>query len=73
MSKKRKFDYSQIEDFLEIELAQDRIESWRQLTLGQYRINEKVDIYPRSKKYFYVPSEERGDYENLSDFLELIL
>ncbi len=68
-----KVNYEKIENILDTYLSQDWIESWRLLTPGQYRINEKLDIYPKSKRYFWVPTEERGQYEDLENFLDTIL
>ena len=70
--RKMKINYSQIEDFLEVELSQDRIKSWRKLTAGQYRINEALDIYPRRKKMHWVETGERGTYQNLERLIDLL-
>lgn len=64
-----KINYEQIEDLLEKMLGYGQIEEWRTLTSGQYRINEQLDIYPRHKRFFFVPTQERGTYENLEDFI----
>jgi len=64
-----KIDYAKIEEQLEILLALDKIYSWRELTKGQYRINESFDIYPRHQRYFVIKTEERGEYDNLQDFI----
>lgn len=67
-----KFNYQKTEDFLEELLAQDVISEWRELTAGQYRINNLLDIYPRHKRWFSVETKERGEYKDLGDFLRLI-
>lgn len=66
-------DYEKIEELFEILLAQDVLTEWVMLTPGQYRLNGVLDIYPKSRKYFYVPTDERGYYQDLEDFIRLIL
>ncbi len=63
-------NYNKLEEQLEIYLAQDYIIEWRQFTSGQYRLNGELDIFPKSGKYFYVPTKKRGYY---TDLLKLIL
>lgn len=67
-----KINYEKIEELLEVLLAQDVISEWRLLTPGQYRIDEKLDIYPKSKGYFWIETQERGNYKDLEDFLRII-
>lgn len=64
-----KFNYEQLEEELQELLAQDIITSFYELTKGQYRINDELDIFPKSQRYFYVSTKERGSYGNLEDFL----
>lgn len=68
-----KLNYEKIEELLEVLLAQDVLNGWRELTKGQYRLNEKLDIFPKRKKYFYVPTEERGNYDDLESFIRLVI
>ena len=67
-----KYDYSLFEEILREMEADGFIKNWVKLTQGQYRINNKLDVYPKSRKYFYVPTEERGEYEDLASFIGLI-
>ena len=68
-----KIHYQQIEDFLEVELAQDRITCWREFTKGQYRVNEYFDIFPKSKGWFNSVTKKRGKYNDLEKILTNIL
>ena len=70
---KMKYDYTKIEDFLEVELAQDRIDSWYLLTAGQYRINGYFDLFPKSQTWFNAETKQRGKYHSLEKLIDNIL
>ena len=42
------------------------------LTEYQTRINDKVDIYPTSKKYFVLSIRKWGGYNNLEELIKYI-
>lgn len=67
MAKKR--DYTQFEAQLKKLLKNGVIQFWYRLTPGQYRLNDELDIYPKSHRYFFVPTNERGEYQDLEDFV----
>lgn len=62
-----KFDYQKFEEELDILLAENMIESWVELTAGQYRINNFFDIYPKNRKYFNSITKRRDEYVSLDD------
>ena len=66
---KRPFDYEPTEEMLEILIAQDKIAGWEILNPGQYRISGKLDIFPKSQKYFYILKQEWGTYTDLEDLI----
>lgn len=66
---KRPFNYKPTEEMLEILIALDKINGWEILAPGQYRISHKLDIYPKSQKYFYIPKQEWGTYEDLESLI----
>lgn len=68
----KKYDYAQFEEELEVLLAQDVITGWEVFGAGHYRINGVLDIWPRRRKYFYHPTAEHGQYEDLVDFVDLV-
>ena len=41
----------------------------KQLTHYQFRINDKVDIYPTHNRYHILKSKERGGYKKLDEVL----
>ena len=45
------------------------IKSVAKLGAGHYRINNALDIYPRSKKWHSLPTGKRGKYYDLEDFI----
>lgn len=67
------YDYQRFEESLEVLLAQDLIESWEGFGPGHYRINGVLDVWLRRKKYFYHPTAEHGEYEELAAFVVLVL
>lgn len=69
---KMKFDYRQFEESLEVLVAQDVIDGWEGFGPGHYRINGVLDIWPRRSKYFYHPTAEHGEYEELVAFIDLV-
>jgi hypothetical protein len=67
------FNYAKFEEELEILLAQDVIAGWEGFGPGHYRINGELDIWPRRKKCFYLPTKEMAEYTSLREFLEQVL
>jgi len=73
---KRKYNYAQFEEELDVLLGQDLIIEWRALGPGHYRINGETDIWPRNKKYGLLKADEHGNwveygnYESLEKLLE---
>lgn len=67
---KRKFNYWPAIEELEILLGKGVILEWTQLAAGQFRISNKLDIYPKSKKYFYIPKQEWGEYADLEELIK---
>jgi hypothetical protein len=64
-----KVNYPSFEEQLEILLAQDVINEWKQLGAGHYRICNRLDIWPRRQKFHSLRSGKRGTYYDLEDFL----
>jgi hypothetical protein len=65
----KRTDYTQFEALLKKLLREGVIQYWLLLTPGQYRLNDELDIFPKSRKFFYVPTKERGEYQDLEDFI----
>ncbi len=68
-----KFDYQKFEEQLEVLLAQNRIDGWRVLTAGQYRLNEYLDIFPKSHAWFNAETKQRGKFHNLEKLIDNII
>lgn len=66
---KRRFDYWPAIEELEILLGKGVILEWTLLSPGQFRISKKLDIYPKSKKYFFIPEQEWGTYDDLEELI----
>lgn len=71
------FPYDQFEDYLEVLLAQNKIDNWEILTAGCYLINGEIEVYPKNNKakifYFSRPiTGENINYNEIVTYKHLI-
>ena len=62
-------NYELIEEQLESLKDQKLIFHWKEMSPGQYRINDVLDLYPAHHKWHSLPSSKRGKYYDLVDFV----
>lgn len=65
-----KINYSLVEDELKALTKESYIHSWKELGAGHYRINDKLDIWPKHHNWHSLSTNKRGKYWDISEFLK---